>query len=117
MLKFIGRHISEKNHKILVGIFFIDLGIVFVDVEEGDLSGWATKAKWQKSSECGRACRRRRRRRRRRSMRGEGGRRYRELVAPLDGIKANPTVASSQTSQSLTLSSLVVFLEYETKMK
>ena len=50
-------------------------------------------------------------------MRGEGGRRYRELVAPLDGIKANPTVASLQTSQSLTLSSLVVFLEYETKMK
>ena len=72
MLKFIGRHISEKNHKILVGIFFIDLGIVFVDVEEGDLSGWATKAKWQKSSECGRACRRRSRRRRRR-MRGGGG--------------------------------------------
>ena len=116
MLKFIGRHISEKNHKILVGIFFIDLGIVFVDVEEGDLSGWATKAKWQKSSECGRACRRRRRRRRR-SMRGEGGRRYRELVAPLDGIKANPTVASLQTSPSLTFSSLVVFLEYETEMK
>ena len=72
MLKFIYRRISEKNHKILVGIFFIDLSIFFVDVDEGDLSGWATKAKWQKSSECGRACRRRSRRRRRR-MRGGGG--------------------------------------------
>ena len=67
MLKIIYRRITEKDHEILVGIFFIDLGIVLYLVEEGDLSGWATKAKWQKSSECGRACRRRRRR-----MRGGG---------------------------------------------
>ena len=71
MLKFINRRITEKDHEILVDIFFIDLGIVLYLVEEGDLSGWATKAKWQKSSECGRACRSKRRRRRRR-MRGGG---------------------------------------------
>ena len=68
MLKFINRRITEKDQEILVDIFFIDLGIVLCLVEEGDLSGWATKAKWQKSSECGRACRSKRRRR----MRGGG---------------------------------------------
>ena len=78
MLKFIYRRSTEKDHEILVDIFFIDLGIILFLVGEGDLSGWATKAKWQKSSECGRACRSRRRRRRRsrrrrRRMKRRGG--------------------------------------------
>ena len=104
MLKFIYRRISEKNHKILVGIFFIDLSIFFVDVDEGDLSGWATKAKWQKSSECGRACRRRSRRRRRRRMRG--GEEVQRVSGP-----ARPASKPIQLSPFLSLDLLLdVFL-------
>ena len=104
MLKFINRRITEKDHEILVDIFFIDLGIVLYLVEEGDLSGWATKAKWQKSSECGRACRRSRSRRRRRRMRG-GGEEVQRVSGP--ARPASKPIRLSPLSHSVLLDGLL----------
>ena len=78
----------------MIKVFLYQCRPGFWYAEEGDLSGWATKAKWQKSSECGGPCSRRRGRRRRRRRRRRM-RRYRELVArSAAGISwPNPTVA------------------------